>query len=145
MTEKRGRLHPLFDPASLYGRMRAGLRPEGKMRGYFHWLWARAKQEMEPFPVRERSQEQPLGDSDFRVLDTWRAGISFVAGERVLSLNAAPQMEIDLCLVREKDGKHTVGCHVAADEVSQGWRDNVEQRVLLQDWVKHSTCCRAFL
>lgn len=40
-------LHPLFDPTSLYGRMRASVRAAFKMRGYFHWLMMRVKRRPE--------------------------------------------------------------------------------------------------
>jgi hypothetical protein len=43
MNESVSLKHPLFDPTSLYSRMRASIRVEDKMRGYFHWLAARAK------------------------------------------------------------------------------------------------------
>ncbi len=49
------RRHPLFDPASLYGRMSSGASAEGKMRGYFHWIQARAD--------REGLPAGPVGDS----------------------------------------------------------------------------------
>src|SRR5262249_8297425 len=39
MPDVRARVHPIFDPLSIYGRMHAGLRPEWKMRGYSHVGW----------------------------------------------------------------------------------------------------------
>lgn len=33
----------LFDPASPYGRMRASMKPEAKLRGFFHYLAVQAK------------------------------------------------------------------------------------------------------
>lgn len=44
MSSQTASVHPLFDPSGLYGRMRGKMRPEGKMRGYIHFLWSRARQ-----------------------------------------------------------------------------------------------------
>jgi hypothetical protein len=46
----------LFDPASPYGRMRASMKPEAKLRGFFHYLAVQAKaQDRKPAATRSRN------------------------------------------------------------------------------------------
>jgi WD40 repeat protein len=60
MNENKLSKHPLFDPASMYSRMRNSVRPEYKMRGYFHWLKARAIRLGIPLPKREEERQRKL-------------------------------------------------------------------------------------
>ena len=58
MSESKPPRHPLFDPASTYSLMRASVRPEYKMRGYFHWQKARAIRLGIPLPGHEPGREE---------------------------------------------------------------------------------------
>src|SRR4051812_39241383 len=40
--------------------MHACVRAEDKMRGYFHWLWVRAKRVEQPLPLSEPRSEEEL-------------------------------------------------------------------------------------
>jgi WD40 repeat protein len=64
--------HPLFDPDSFYGRVRAGVRPDLKMRGYLHWLSART-----PY-LRVPMAHAGFAERESEVLDTYR-GFSLAA------------------------------------------------------------------
>lgn len=59
----------LFDSRSVYGRMRASLKPEAKLRGFFHCLAvAKAKQGDPPHPPRARTK--PPGVAELIVRST---------------------------------------------------------------------------
>jgi hypothetical protein len=142
MTEKCASVHPLFDPSSLYGRMRACARAEDKMRGYFHWLWARAKQEPQSLPHQRSPSEGADGAvrlwDQGTVLDVWPAQATLVAAETDCLADALLSGEISLYLIREVDGRHTLGCRV---QLSQ-WPGRREELGL---WLARHGPCRAFL
>jgi hypothetical protein len=114
MTETVSRKHPLFDPASLYSRMRASIRLADKMRGYIHWLQARAKRAREPLPRIE-----PALPEELRRRTCALAGISaeavLPAGGRLAVLDILEVrtcvylVHAELLLVREEDGMRTLG------------------------------------
>src|SRR5438128_113068 len=72
MPESKPPRHPLFDPASTYSRMRKSVRPEYKMRGYFHWQKARAMRLGLPLPERDERRQRQLPDLACRVAGVGR-------------------------------------------------------------------------
>jgi hypothetical protein len=141
MAEKCASVHPLFVSFSLYGRMRACARAEDKMRGYFHWLWARARHEPESVPHEQR----PSGANGAvhlrdhgEVLDVWLAQATLVAAETDCPAGVLLSGDISLYLVREADGRHTLGCRVRLSELP-GRREEVGRLMARQG------PCRAFL
>jgi hypothetical protein len=144
MIEKIASVHPLFDPTSLYGQMRATLRPAGKMRGYMHFLWARAKGATQAQQSGSRAGSNGAihapgtRPSEAEVLDVWTAQATFCTTEAILPLDGLEQGAIHLCLVREADGRHTLGCRTRVDELIR----NPEEA---GRWAETSFPCRAFL
>src|SRR5262249_2107021 len=50
---------PLFDPTSDYGQLHASGRPDLRMRGYLHWLAARAdRMQLAPYVASSRPQRE---------------------------------------------------------------------------------------
>src|SRR5262245_50648849 len=70
MNERQAPKHPLFDPASLSSRMRASVRAEDKMRGYFHWLAARAERLGARLPPSPPCSAEKLRDFAARLQTT---------------------------------------------------------------------------
>jgi hypothetical protein len=59
MAEKLAVVHPLFDPSSVYNRMRWPECVELKMFGYLTFLWGRVEREPESHPApKEHSPEE---------------------------------------------------------------------------------------
>jgi hypothetical protein len=119
--------HPLFDPSSLYGQAHAGGQAEYRIRGYMHWLRARADRLRLPLRQSSAASESYRATlarrlasitpvlGDVKVLD------AFSAETRILVTGAAqthqqPSAErAELCLVREADGSHTLGVLLRLD------------------------------
>jgi hypothetical protein len=120
-TETVGLRHPLFDPSSAYGRMRASVRAEDKMRGYLHWLWVRAKRTQGPLPCASQRPEVERrelacrleivsGGPGIEVLDALEARAeALVAGPTEAILPPRFFADAELCLVREVGGPYTLG------------------------------------
>jgi hypothetical protein len=153
--------HPIFDPTTYYGQIRASARIDLKMSGYFGMLWGRAEWEHYPMPrssLREEQERQELaqaldGTGDLRsaqqgdraklgppiqVLDALRTESC------VLDLGAVESPRphcipgiAELCLVREAIGSLTVGLLVRFDQ------GEIEERLRSAGY---GHCrCRAFL
>ncbi len=149
MSASKPPRHPLFDPTSTYSRMRKSVRPEYKMRGYFHWQKARAIRLGLSRPERPPQAEEELrsrlrgrglasgtGGSggerapDFQVTDLLDVELRSLLREP-RCLRAVP-LRGSLVLVREADGTHTVGMQVDDDR-----SDRIEPG--------QAVSCRAFL
>jgi hypothetical protein len=144
MIEKLTSAHPLFDPTSLYGQMRASLRAAGKMRDYFHFPWARTKHATEPMPQEELpGWASRLADiaaalpNEGEVLDIWIARVTFCCSEAASSDRLALGV-MRLCLIREADGRDELGCRVVLAEPGQNGEE-------ASRWAGVSFPCRAFL
>jgi hypothetical protein len=130
MIESEPAVHPLFDPRSLYGRMRAAVRPEDKMRGYFHWLQARAERVAEAFQAVPPCSPEVLDRLSVRLesleievgVRPGRAEVLAAHHVMPLALARAPSRlevsrvtlrpgdhEADLLLVRESGGGRSFG------------------------------------
>jgi hypothetical protein len=142
MSEKLTSAHPLFDPTSLYGQMRATLGAAGKMRGYFHFLWARARHATELAPQEELpdwlsrlAEATPRNEGE--ALDVWIAEAIFCSTE-TSSSDRLDAGVIRLCLIREPDGRHTLECRARLAEPGQEGEE-------ASGWAGTSFHCRAFL
>jgi hypothetical protein len=108
----------LFDPHSLYSRLRASIAPEDKMRGYFRWL---------------QLEQQRAQSEDTRV----RPLAAAQAKQRhYLILQAARpqeplQAEMDVFIRRDEDGENRI--HLSLGLAPQ------------TDRPRHKTACRAYL
>ncbi len=143
MSEDTGTVHPLFAPFSLYGRMRACVRAEDKMRGFFHWLWARAKREAQPLPNGYFSSTACASDATMplvdqgKILDVWPAQARLVMAGTALRLACLPYLAVSLYLVHEPDGKNTLGCRAGPTQLT-GHPE-------VAGWASRPCPCRAFL
>ncbi len=123
MSERKSPRHPLFDLASAYSRMRKSVRPEYKMRGYFHWQKARAirlgiplLQHEDGRPPVLRDLASQIGEVDagaLRVTDALDVSpVSLPRGTEPLDKGIG-----SLVLVREANGAQSVGLCVRLDRV----------------------------
>jgi hypothetical protein len=69
-------VYPLFKPGSGYNRLRSSVRTLDKMRGFYHWLFARAERAKEPLPPVEPRSEQELRNLACRLEGDCAAGRS---------------------------------------------------------------------
>jgi hypothetical protein len=115
MSESKPPRHPLFDPASTYSRMRKSVRPEYKMRGYFHWQKARAIRLGLPLPKREGRDQSQLRQLACRLAGGQSPDLRVTDALDVRPVWLSPRSQFHegasavLALVSEADGKRTVG------------------------------------
>jgi hypothetical protein len=140
MIASPSRQHPLFDPTSLYNKMRTA--PHftlDKMRGYWDWLCFEHERAEKPLPPTEPRSEKELHDLTSRlqaqhgtrciVLDALRVHAWFIGeGEHEGSLRAVPEVA-EALLVREEDGSRTIGLLLEGQP---------------RRWFPGATQCRAF-
>src|SRR5262249_363584 len=149
MNERPSPEHPLFDPASLSSRMRASVRAEDKMRGYFHWLTARAErigQRLPPSPPRSAEKLRDLTarlqtadgqGSALKVLDAVEVRARCIPTE-TSDTRQPPLLQAELLIVGEQDGTRTVAMLVNPVLLERGHLDNSRQHGAGRP-------CRAFL
>jgi hypothetical protein len=123
MSEALLQKHPLFDPASLYNRLRGGIDLGNKMGGYWDWLCVQPSRAEQPLPANEPRLERELRELGGRltaasarecsVLDALRLR-SWIVSESDLEGQGEGSARIvhagaELLLVREEDGTRTLG------------------------------------
>src|SRR5215204_4348936 len=118
------RQHPIFDPTSLYGRMRNSVWAEDKMLGYFCWQKARATRLGLPLPVQSpqgeaqrqrelRGLSAQLADGSIEVQDaTERVPVRLSRGG---AWEPGRAWGARVCLVCEADESRSVGLLVEGD------------------------------
>jgi hypothetical protein len=114
MTKTRASVHPLFDSSSRYGQLRAGVRAEGKMLGFFRFRWVCAKLDGLPLPqgpgapVAEAQQlfEEERA-SGLTLLDSFSAEALFLSTGPLHELG---RWRVHFGLIRETDNLRALGC-----------------------------------
>jgi hypothetical protein len=114
MTKTRASVHPLFDPSSRYGQLRAGVRAEGKMRGFFRFRWVCAKLDGLPLPQGPGS---PAAEAQQLFEEECASGLTLLDSFSVeaLFLSTGPLHElgrwrVHLGLIRETENLRALGC-----------------------------------
>lgn len=129
-THRTTERHPLFDESSAYGKLRANVRPELKMKGYFCQLWSRVEQAGTETPTSSSRSEQDLdalarrltpnvshsgqtngapgAEPALRVLDALAHPVQVIVSGAA-ELSSPSEAAAELCLVREADASVTVG------------------------------------
>ncbi|MBY0228499.1 MAG: hypothetical protein K2W96_04385 [Gemmataceae bacterium] len=104
MIQTRAALHPIYDPESLYGRMRGPETFKLKMFEFTYSKWSMARQRGTPFPTASL-----LPAAELSAL-TRRLGVEVLDAKpiRWRLVDEAPGGEAILCLVREADCPPTI-------------------------------------
>jgi hypothetical protein len=143
--------HPIFDPSTYYGQIRAYARIDLKMCGYCGMLWGRAEREHDPTPRSSPCEEQerrelaqaleggvaPAQQGGARCGPTIQVLDALRVETAILDLGTAearpPRYRgiAELCLVREADGSLTAGLLVWFDQ------REIEERLRIAS----SSCC----
>jgi hypothetical protein len=127
----------LFDPASYYNRLRACIRTEDKLRGFFHWLTvrdrhapARGEPAVRPGPLRlvfsaERPEEALPADVRANFVPDDRGGVTFALAVQL----------------QQKPGDHLEQRVLGGDDLIAA----VQLQQKPGDHPRKKTACRAYL